>query len=129
MADQVCINLYFLILGNCKTRFYIKKFISYTWTLTFTCRRLLQKRKTRLYNRFTRGKLLFYNPILRLIWLNLQNERAFQRQPTIFLNRKKGVGPKRRKSLRYHREVGLGFKTPREVHKIRSLIYVFFYLD
>lgn len=48
--------------------------------------------------------------------LILQNERAFQRQPTIFLNRKKGVGPKRRKSLRYYREVGLGFKTPREVH-------------
>ncbi|KAJ8976103.1 hypothetical protein NQ317_008441 [Molorchus minor] len=43
-----------------------------------------------------------------------QNEKAFQRQPTVFLNRKKGVGPKRRKSLRYYREVGLGFKTPRE---------------
>ncbi|XP_056635452.1 40S ribosomal protein S11 isoform X2 [Diorhabda carinulata] len=46
-----------------------------------------------------------------------QNERAFQRQPTIFLNRKKGVGPKRRKPMRYHREVGLGFKTPRETEK------------
>lgn len=58
----------------------------------------------------------------------MQNERAFQRQPTIFLNRKKGVGPKRRKSLRYHREVGLGFKTPREVH-ITLINIFFFYLD
>lgn len=45
----------------------------------------------------------------------LQNEKSFQRQPTVFLNRKKGLGGKRRKPLRYHREVGLGFKTPREV--------------
>ncbi|XP_017778925.1 PREDICTED: 40S ribosomal protein S11 isoform X1 [Nicrophorus vespilloides] len=43
-----------------------------------------------------------------------QNERSFQRQPTVFLNRKKSLPCKRRKSLRYHREVGLGFKTPRE---------------
>ncbi|XP_034246542.1 40S ribosomal protein S11 [Thrips palmi] len=42
-----------------------------------------------------------------------QTERAFQKQPTIFLNRKKGVGGKK-KSLRYTRDVGLGFKTPRE---------------
>ncbi|XP_011686727.1 PREDICTED: LOW QUALITY PROTEIN: 40S ribosomal protein S11 [Wasmannia auropunctata] len=43
-----------------------------------------------------------------------QTERAFQKQPTIFLNRKKGLGPKRRKPMRYSRNVGLGFKTPRE---------------
>ncbi|XP_030754428.1 40S ribosomal protein S11 isoform X2 [Sitophilus oryzae] len=46
-----------------------------------------------------------------------QNERAFQRQPTIFLNHKKGAGAKKKKSLRYHKEVGLGFKTPRETEK------------
>merc|ERR1712071_631797 len=40
-----------------------------------------------------------------------QNEKAFQKQPTVFLNRK---GNKAKKSLRYHRSVGLGFKTPRE---------------
>merc|ERR1712191_14826 len=40
-----------------------------------------------------------------------QNEKAFQKQPTVFLNRK---GTKVKKSLRYHRSVGLGFKTPRE---------------
>lgn len=44
-----------------------------------------------------------------------QSERSFQKQPTIFLNRKKGLGAKKRKSLRYIRNVGLGFKTPREV--------------
>ncbi|XP_034945389.1 40S ribosomal protein S11 [Chelonus insularis] len=43
-----------------------------------------------------------------------QTERAFQKQPTVFLNRKKGVGTKSRKPSRYTRNVGLGFKTPRE---------------
>ncbi|OXU22797.1 hypothetical protein TSAR_005750 [Trichomalopsis sarcophagae] len=42
-----------------------------------------------------------------------QNVKSFQKQPTIFLNRKKGL-TKHRKSLRYSRNVGLGFKTPRE---------------
>ncbi|PSN50379.1 40S ribosomal protein S11 [Blattella germanica] len=46
-----------------------------------------------------------------------QNERSFQKQPTIFLNRKKGLGAKKRKSLRYIRNVGLGFKTPRETER------------
>ncbi|KAI0984846.1 hypothetical protein GJ496_001562 [Pomphorhynchus laevis] len=41
-----------------------------------------------------------------------QNERAFQKQPTIFLNRKEGL--KKKKRLRYFKDVGLGFKTPRE---------------
>ncbi|KAL1117371.1 hypothetical protein AAG570_004697 [Ranatra chinensis] len=48
----------------------------------------------------------------------LQTERAFQKQPTIFLNRKKGLGVKKKKAvLRYTRNVGLGFKTPRETEK------------
>ncbi|XP_033227426.1 40S ribosomal protein S11-like [Belonocnema kinseyi] len=42
-----------------------------------------------------------------------QNVKAFQKQPTVFLN-KKGQGQKVRKSLRYTRNVGLGFKAPRE---------------
>jgi small subunit ribosomal protein S11e len=58
----------------------------------------------------------------------LQNERSFQRQPTIFLNRKKGLSGKRRKSLRYHREVGLGFKTPREVRGSTKHANVCFFL-
>ncbi|EEC10937.1 40S ribosomal protein S11, putative [Ixodes scapularis] len=44
-----------------------------------------------------------------------QNERAFQKQPTVFLNRKPTLpkgNPKR--VLRYHKNVGLGFKTPRD---------------
>ncbi|XP_008470793.1 40S ribosomal protein S11 isoform X4 [Diaphorina citri] len=40
-----------------------------------------------------------------------QTERAFQKQPTIFLARKPTY---KKKSLRYHKTVGLGFKTPRE---------------
>lgn len=44
-----------------------------------------------------------------------QNEKAFQKQPTIFLNHKKTrISKKKNKSLRYTRNVGLGFKTPRE---------------
>ncbi|KAH6943364.1 hypothetical protein HPB50_020522 [Hyalomma asiaticum] len=44
-----------------------------------------------------------------------QVERAFQKQPTVFLNRKAGLpkgNPKR--VTRYYKSVGLGFKTPRE---------------
>ncbi|KAL7286841.1 hypothetical protein TKK_0018980 [Trichogramma kaykai] len=41
------------------------------------------------------------------------NVKSFLKQPTVFLNRKKSAS-KGRKSLRYTREVGLGFKTPRE---------------
>nr|AII98113.1 BLTX795 [Nephila pilipes] len=43
-----------------------------------------------------------------------QNERAFQKQPTVFLNRKTGLGKQKLKKLRYYKNVGLGFKTPRE---------------
>ncbi|XP_064478209.1 small ribosomal subunit protein uS17-like [Ornithodoros turicata] len=44
-----------------------------------------------------------------------QNERAFQKQPTVFLNRKAGL-PKGNplRFQRYYKNVGLGFKTPRE---------------
>ncbi|MCP9263198.1 40S ribosomal protein S11 [Dirofilaria immitis] len=46
-----------------------------------------------------------------------QTERAFQKQPTVFLNNKLrtlGIGKKAKKDIRYVRNVGLGFKTPRE---------------
>uniref|UniRef100_A0A914UWR4 Small ribosomal subunit protein uS17 n=1 Tax=Plectus sambesii TaxID=2011161 RepID=A0A914UWR4_9BILA len=46
-----------------------------------------------------------------------QTERAFQKQPTVFQNSKYrtlGIGKKSKKELRYVRNVGLGFKTPRE---------------
>ncbi|CAH1256971.1 small ribosomal subunit protein uS17-like [Branchiostoma lanceolatum] len=44
-----------------------------------------------------------------------QTERAFQKQPTIFLNKKRVLGSKiKKKDMRYVRNVGLGFKTPRE---------------
>ena len=50
--------------------------------------------------------------------MDIQVERAFQKQPTVFLNSKAralGIGKKKSKQLRYVRNVGLGFKTPREV--------------
>merc|ERR1712215_360243 len=44
-----------------------------------------------------------------------QTERAFQKQPTVFLNKKRALlGGKSSKKLRYVKSVGLGFKTPRE---------------
>ncbi|KAK9731392.1 Ribosomal protein S17 [Popillia japonica] len=40
-----------------------------------------------------------------------QTEKAFQRQQNVFLNRKTNI---KKKSLRHSRNIGLGFKTPRE---------------
>merc|ERR1712154_530126 len=45
---------------------------------------------------------------------DVQTERAFQKQPTVFLNKKGSLTGKQKKNLRYTRNVGLGFKTPRE---------------
>jgi len=41
-----------------------------------------------------------------------QTERAFQKQPTIFLARHQQLGKKSKGKLRFLRQVGLGFKTP-----------------
>uniref|UniRef100_A0A4W3J4J8 Small ribosomal subunit protein uS17 n=1 Tax=Callorhinchus milii TaxID=7868 RepID=A0A4W3J4J8_CALMI len=52
----------------------------------------------------------------RSVFSLLQTERAYQKQPTIFQNKKRallGEGGKE-KLPRYYRNVGLGFKTPRE---------------
>ncbi|CAD6998878.1 40S ribosomal protein S11 [Ceratitis capitata] len=43
-----------------------------------------------------------------------QNERAFQKQFGINLNRKLKPGVTKKKVLRRYRDIGLGFKTPRE---------------
>ena len=40
-----------------------------------------------------------------------QNERAFQKQPTVFLNKKGGLKPS---EARFFCNPGLGFKTPIE---------------
>ena len=48
--------------------------------------------------------------------LSLQTERAYQKQAPIFQNKKRVLGQTgKRKELRYVRNVGLGFKTPKEV--------------
>ncbi|CAF1232905.1 unnamed protein product [Rotaria sordida] len=46
----------------------------------------------------------------------MEHERSFQKQPTIFLNKKLGSikASKKSRVQRYTRNVGLGFKTPRE---------------
>ena len=45
----------------------------------------------------------------------LQQERAFQKQPTVFQNQKRLPGVKKAALKRYTRTVGLGFKMPSEV--------------
>lgn len=47
--------------------------------------------------------------------LTIKNERAFQKQFGINLNRKLKPGVTKKKVLRRYRDIGLGFKTPREV--------------
>lgn len=73
------------------------------------------------------GLTLICNPVKTLNMMNInlwKAERAFQKQPTVFLNRKKGTGASRKYRLgpktkipRYMRTVGLGFKTPQYVNK------------
>lgn len=48
--------------------------------------------------------------------LTVQSERAFQKQPHIFLNHKsKAAKSKSGKSgRRWYKDIGLGFKTPKE---------------
>lgn len=46
-----------------------------------------------------------------------QTERSFQKQDTIFLARKRVLGKKKGASLRFVKNVGLGFKTPREARE------------
>merc|ERR1712137_1035912 len=44
-----------------------------------------------------------------------QTEKAFQKQPTVFLNKKACLkSSKNKKAMRFTRSIGLGFKTPRE---------------
>ena len=43
-----------------------------------------------------------------------QQQRSFQKQDNVFLNSKKLVAKKTASGVRYFRNVGLGFKTPKE---------------
>ncbi|CAG7726347.1 unnamed protein product [Allacma fusca] len=62
----------------------------------------------------------FHQNLLKLAIMADQAERAFQKQPTVFLNRKKTVATRKKggsstsknKIARYTRNVGLGFKPP-----------------
>lgn len=49
--------------------------------------------------------------------LTVQSERAYQKQPHIFLNHKAGVAKSKRAGRggrRWYKDIGLGFKTPKE---------------
>jgi Ribosomal_S17 N-terminal len=43
-----------------------------------------------------------------------QHEKSFQKQDTVFLASKRVLGKKKGTALRFYKNVGLGFKTPRE---------------
>ena len=43
-----------------------------------------------------------------------QNEKAYQKQDAIFVGRKRVLGSKSKKGMRYYKSIGLGFKTPKE---------------
>ncbi len=48
--------------------------------------------------------------------LTVQSERAFQKQPHIFLNSKTQAGKSKRRGKggrRWYKDVGLGFRTPK----------------
>lgn len=54
-----------------------------------------------------------------------QTERSYQKQPTIFQNSKwqtMGLGKKLKKRDRYYKNIGLGFKTPRQVSIFRDFV-------
>lgn len=60
--------------------------------------------------------LVFSNFNCNLTKLSLQTERAYQKQPTIFQNKKRVLlGETGKEKLpRYYKNIGLGFKTPKE---------------
>ena len=64
----------------------------------------------------TRIHKYFFSPYHSFI--SQQTERAYQKQPPIFQNKKRVLSlgePVKKKELRYYKNVGLGFKTPKEV--------------
>ena len=53
---------------------------------------------------------------MELLFPTRKSERAYQKQPTVFQNKKRLPGAKKISLKRYTRPVGLGFKTPNEVN-------------
>lgn len=43
-----------------------------------------------------------------------QTEKAYQKQDGVFIGRKRVLGKKTQKGMRYYKNIGLGFKTPKE---------------
>mmetsp|Transcript_25020 Transcript_25020/g.35041 ORF Transcript_25020/g.35041 Transcript_25020/m.35041 type:complete len:157 (-) Transcript_25020:59-529(-) len=46
--------------------------------------------------------------------MEVQTERAFQKQSAVFVASKRILGKKKSKGLRYYKNIGLGYKTPKE---------------
>ncbi len=57
--------------------------------------------------------------------MDIQTERAYLKQDAVFENRKATLGKKKGGSLRYVRNVGLGFKTPSEVNLVVLSVRLF----
>jgi small subunit ribosomal protein S11e len=54
-------------------------------------------------------------PLLHHTVSDAQTQRAFQKQDAVFVGRKRALGKnKNKKKLRWYKDVGLGFKTPKE---------------
>ena len=45
---------------------------------------------------------------------DIQKEHAFQKQTGVFLNSKALLAKKTSKGVRYYKDIGLGFKTPKD---------------
>lgn len=55
-----------------------------------------------------------------LVLFVLQVERAFQKQGNVNLNKKSLLMSKNKANPRWYKNIGLGFKTPREVKLLNS---------
>mmetsp|Transcript_22257 Transcript_22257/g.15881 ORF Transcript_22257/g.15881 Transcript_22257/m.15881 type:complete len:164 (+) Transcript_22257:9-500(+) len=42
-----------------------------------------------------------------------QTEKAYQKQDAVFIGRKRALGKKSKKGMRFYKSIGLGFKTPK----------------
>ncbi|KAL4465189.1 hypothetical protein ABPG72_019343 [Tetrahymena utriculariae] len=51
---------------------------------------------------------------INIILIILQTQRAYQKQDGVFLNSKKLLAKKTTSGVRYYKNIGLGFKTPKE---------------
>lgn len=73
-----------------------------------------------MHSHCTRAHCDFNEINLNLHIFDSQTERAFQKQATIPVVRRKNIPGQRKLRTRHYRDVGLGFKTPKEVSHFNS---------